>query len=143
MEIIEPIRNSFYQDRPVMYATFWKRFAAHNIDLLIVNVPMYYFDRVVLHDNLYFAFYWGIVVSWLYRALQESGHDMATIGQRALQIKVTDLHCKQITFARATGRHFGKWISSIILFIGYFEMLWDDKSQTLHDKMAGTLVISA
>lgn len=66
---------------------------------------------------------------------------MATLGKKALGIKVTDMYGERITFAQATGRHFGKIISTVILFIGYFMMLWDDRSQTLHDKIAGTLVV--
>ena len=66
---------------------------------------------------------------------------MATIGKKAMRIKVTDLAGNRISFGQATGRHFGKILSAIILLFGYFMMLWDDKSQTLHDKIAGTLVI--
>jgi uncharacterized RDD family membrane protein YckC len=32
-------------------------------------------------------------------------------------------------------------VSAIILLIGYLMMLWDDRKQTLHDKMAATLVL--
>ena len=85
----------------------------------------------------------NIVASWLYSSLQESGPNMATIGKKAMNIKVTDMDGGRISFGQATGRHFGKIISGIILLIGYFMMLWDEKSQTLHDKMAGTLVVES
>jgi uncharacterized RDD family membrane protein YckC len=49
----------------------------------------------------------------------------------------------RISFANASGRFFGKYVSAIILLIGYLMMLWDDKKQTLHDKMAGTLVVKS
>ncbi len=58
-----------------------------------------------------------------------------------MSLKVTDLDGKRISFLRATGRHFGKWISSLILLIGYFMNLWTEKRQTLHDMMAGCLVM--
>ena len=74
-------------------------------------------------------------------ALLESGAKQATLGKRAMGIKVTDVNGNRISFGQATGRHFGKWISSIILLIGYLMMLWDERKQTLHDKMAGTLVV--
>ena len=45
------------------------------------------------------------------------------------------------TFGQATGRYFGKILSTVILFIGYLMMIWDEKKQTLHDKMANTLVV--
>ncbi len=72
----------------------------------------------------------------------ESGGRQATVGKMAMRIKVTDLYGQRISFLNATGRYFGKIISGAILLIGYFMMLWDDKNQTLHDRMAGTLVIN-
>jgi uncharacterized RDD family membrane protein YckC len=60
-----------------------------------------------------------------------------------LGLKVTTTNGERISFGQATGRHFGKYISTIILFIGYLMMIWDDKKQTLHDKMANTLVVKA
>jgi len=83
----------------------------------------------------------NIVAQWLYYALQESGPRQATLGKRALDIKVTNEQGGRISFGQATGRHFGKYLSMLILFIGYLMMLWDDRSQTLHDKMAGTFVV--
>ena len=41
----------------------------------------------------------------------------------------------------ATGRHFGKLLSALIILIGYLIMIWDEKKQTLHDKMADTPVV--
>jgi len=40
----------------------------------------------------------------------------------------------------ATGRHFGKTLSGLILGIGDLWMIWDSDSQTLHDIMAGYYV---
>jgi uncharacterized RDD family membrane protein YckC len=80
---------------------------------------------------------------WIYFALQESSSAQATLGKRALGLKVTSVEGGRISLGQATGRYFGHIISSIILLIGYFMMLWDDKKQTLHDKMADTLVIKA
>jgi uncharacterized RDD family membrane protein YckC len=71
----------------------------------------------------------------------ESGQKKATLGKQAMGLKVTDLSGGRINFGQASIRHFGKFISAIILFIGYLMMLWDSKKQTLHDKIAGTLVI--
>ena len=48
---------------------------------------------------------------------------------------------ERISFGKATGRYFGKIVSSIILGIGYLMVIWSDKKQALHDQMAGTLVL--
>lgn len=83
----------------------------------------------------------SLVVWWLYFALQESSSKQATIGKRAIGIKVADMSGKRISFGKATGRHFGKIISSIILMIGFIMAAFTAKKQALHDMMAGTLVV--
>jgi uncharacterized RDD family membrane protein YckC len=72
----------------------------------------------------------------------ESSERQATFGKIALGIKVTDLNGDRISFAKASGRHFAKIISAIILLIGYIMAAFDSKKQALHDKMAGTLVLN-
>src|SRR5258708_16318856 len=62
----------------------------------------------------------GFVGQWLYFAMSESSSRQATPGKRAMGIIVTDMAGRQVSFGRATGRHFGKMISSLIpLAIGY------------------------
>ena len=41
----------------------------------------------------------------------------------------------------ATGRYFAKFISAIILWIGFMMAGWTARKQALHDIMAGTLVV--
>lgn len=149
--------TGIFPEKTITYASFWERFAAAFIDGLILMVVNFFISLLFggshasTDDN---SFSWGwnisnenpiasllqILVGWLYTALQESSAAQATLGKRAMGIKVADMQGERISFLRATGRHFGKFISSIILFIGFLMMLWDDKKQTLHDKMAGTLV---
>jgi uncharacterized RDD family membrane protein YckC len=73
-------------------------------------------------------------------ALQESSEYQCTLGKRVLKIYVTDLEGRRISFGQATGRHFGKIVSAIILGIGYIMAGFTEKKQGLHDMMAGTLV---
>lgn len=79
-------------------------------------------------------------INYLYFALMESSERMATIGKRAMGLKVCDMNGERISFGRATGRYFAKIISGIILGIGYLMVIWSDKKQGLHDQIAGTLV---
>ncbi len=83
----------------------------------------------------------GIVLNWLYYSLMESSTKQATLGKMALNIKVTDMQGNRITFLNATGRYFGKIISSLIMGIGYIMAGFTEKKQALHDIMAGTLVV--
>ncbi|HEY4678350.1 MAG TPA: RDD family protein, partial [Candidatus Angelobacter sp.] len=75
----------------------------------------------------------------LYFALQESSAHQATVGKRAMNIYVTDLQGRRISFGQATGRHFSRVLSSI-LAIGYIMVAFTEKKQGLHDIIAGTLV---
>ena len=148
----------------IIYASFWERFGAMIIDAIILALASY-FVRMIFHtptaeeivamsqnegfsrtiSATYFssANIVSIVVGWLYFALQDSSAAQATLGKRALNLKVTGMNGERISFLNATGRHFAKYLSAIILFIGYFMMLWDEKKQTLHDKVAGTLIVKA
>lgn len=142
---MEPIQNQesliFTDQPPITYGSFWERFAAIFIDGIILAIVKFMIGFLIsswpfLTENLV-----SVIIYWLYFALQESGSNQATIGKRAMGLRVTDLNGHRVSFARATGRHFGKIISFIIILIGYFMMIWDDRNQTLHDKMAGTLIV--
>ena len=83
----------------------------------------------------------SMVIHWLYFALQESSSAQATLGKRAVGIKVTNLEGQRIGFGQATGRFFGKIISGLTLLIGYMMAGFTDRKQALHDIIAGTLVV--
>ena len=142
----------------VQYAGFWRRFAASLIDGLI-TAPVLFVLQIVFGVS---SFSWGwdgvpdtpgefvryiganalvIVLAWLYSALMESSKYQATLGKMVLGIAVTDMNGQRVSFARATGRHFGKWVSSLILGIGYLMIAFTEKKQGLHDIMAGCLVV--
>ncbi|GAB3430936.1 RDD family protein [Niabella aquatica] len=154
--------NLFNDAPPVVYAGFWERFAAVIIDAIILWI-IGYFIGIILgapsteeiltmsqregFSGTMSATYFStsnitsFIVQWLYSALMISGPWQATFGKRALGIKVTGMNGERISFLNATGRYFATILSAIILLIGYLMMLWDDKKQTLHDKLAGTLVV--
>ena len=79
-------------------------------------------------------------VNWLYEALMESSSHQATLGKMIFGLKVTDLEGNRISFARATGRHFAKYASAMILGIGFIMAGFTERKQALHDMLAGTLV---
>jgi uncharacterized RDD family membrane protein YckC len=79
--------------------------------------------------------------SWLYEAFMESSSYQATLGKMIFGMKVTDLNGNRISFERATGRHFAKWLSAMIFCIGYIMVGFTDRKQGLHDLLAGTLVL--
>src|SRR5262249_29648375 len=66
----------------------------------------------------------------------------ATLGKMLLRIRVADPIGKQISFGRATARHFSKAISTLMLFVGFLMAGWTAQKRTLHDKIAGCLVVA-
>lgn len=141
----------------VKYAGFWLRFVAFIIDEFILgliafvvilpfvgSLPMR--GRPMSPDELapFFGghlFLFWIFIPWLYYALFESSAWQATIGKKALGLTVTDLEGRRIGFGRATGRFFGKILSSVIVWIGFIMIGFTSKKQGLHDILAGTLVL--
>jgi uncharacterized RDD family membrane protein YckC len=81
-----------------------------------------------------------LFASWLYGAFMESSSYQATLGKMIFGMKVTDLNGNRISFERATIRHFAKWLSALVLCIGYIMVGFTDRKQGLHDLLAGTLV---
>lgn len=136
----------------VTYAGFWKRFVASLIDSILLGmvggfigifVGLAYGLTVGTDAGVeWVGNFISVVLGWLYFCLMESSAKQASLGKMALSIKVTDLQGQRLTFARATGRHFGKIVSAITLFIGYIMAGFTAKKQALHDMMAGCLVVN-
>lgn len=133
------------------YATFLSRFLASLIDSIIVYILSFLAGAIV---GFFFGlatggsdgagtlgFIVGTVIGWLYYAVLESSEKQATLGKQALGIVVTDLNGGPISFGKATGRYFAKYLSAIILLIGYIMAAFTEKKQALHDMIAGTLVM--
>jgi len=68
----------------------------------------------------------------------------ATIGKMIVKIKVVDQNNQKPSWGTAIMREtVGKFVSGFIPFyIGHLWMLWDEKKQTIHDKIASTYVIN-
>jgi uncharacterized RDD family membrane protein YckC len=142
------------------YAGFWRRFAALIIDEMFISIVVVGAEAVLdaiwgvnsglrlgifggkqLGAVFALKFMGGTLIHWLYWAGMESSGYQATLGKVALGLKVTDLQGEPISFGRATGRYFGKFISALLLGIGFLMAGLTEKKQALHDIMAGTLVV--
>ena len=119
-------------------AGFWKRFAAaflNGLIIMVCAVPFMFVD-VALY---YVVSLLGQVV---YYTVLEGGPKGQTLGKTALGIRVIDLaRGGPIGYARGFIRYVGRYVSSIVLLLGYLWMLWDSEKQTWHDKMAGSVVV--
>ena len=71
-----------------------------------------------------------------------TGRGGQTPGKMALRIKVIRRDGREIGYGRAALREvIGKFVSGIILCIGYLMVVFDEQKQGLHDRMADTYVI--
>jgi uncharacterized RDD family membrane protein YckC len=65
----------------------------------------------------------------------------ATPGKMACKIQIVTDDGGKVPYSRALGRYFAKWISSMILGIGFLMAAFDDEKRTLHDRICETRVI--
>jgi len=147
----------FQQYQVPNYATFGQRFLAYLIDSLLmvaVFLPLGFLlgvfigisggepnDAAATAASLILNLI-SIIAAWLYSAILESSVWQATVGKKLFGIRVTDMSGNRIGFGKATGRYFGKYLSSIICSIGFIMAAFTEKKQGLHDILASTLVIS-
>ncbi|MFK2876576.1 RDD family protein [Rhodanobacter hydrolyticus] len=143
----------------VVYAGFVRRWAAYLIDGLILGaitfVLIFAFALVLglslalgqghepdpAHAALILLIYPIVFgVSLLYYSLQESSVHQATLGKRALGIKVTDLEGRRISWKHAVGRWFAAALSHLTMDIGFLMAAFTERKQALHDMVASTLV---
>jgi uncharacterized RDD family membrane protein YckC len=145
-------------DAPPEFAGFWRRFGAHIVDMVIVNIGVAAFTYGIFwvalamdpdsYPNLadrqktfnilapVFCFF----LPWLYYSLLESHFTRATVGKRIFGFCVTDMSGQQITFFRASIRYWGMILSVLTLFIGFFMCAWTKRRQCLHDMISGCLL---
>ncbi|GGJ97343.1 RDD family protein [Luteimonas terricola] len=149
----------------VVYAGFWRRWAALFIDQLILGVGFYgtLFAVAILvgiaggmewietldsgdANPAVMVAYIGFVLLYyvaaaLYFSLFESSRHQATPGKMALGIKVVDQHGQRLSFGHALGRWVAATLSYLTLYIGFLMAAFTERKRALHDMVAGTLVV--
>ncbi len=137
------------------FAGFWIRFGAWFIDYIIlaiasavILIPLTLMGAVSLDQPAVLVTIQIIssILNFIIPAVYESwfvGKYAATPGKMACKIKVVMADGDQVSFARAIGRHFAKYISGLILGIGYIMAGFDDQKRSLHDRICDTRVIKS
>ncbi|MBV8392745.1 MAG: RDD family protein [Alphaproteobacteria bacterium] len=139
------------------YGGFWIRVVAYIIDIILLDIGLYIVAAIVgmpvvpthysagdsLTDALGQFQLLSLVVTWLYFSLMESSARGATVGKMAVGLRVVTDQGNRLSFLRATGRFFAKFVSALLLGIGFLMVAFTDTKRGLHDMMAGTLVVKS
>ena len=142
-------------------AGFWIRFVAYIVDAFVLMLALVLIGGVIIGLAVAISGTGGmdsevaigaavvlailayLVIGWLYEALLTSGRRGATLGKRAVGVRIVCADGTPLSFGRATGRHFLKvFVTPMIPFaIGYLMAGFTARKRALHDIMADTFVI--
>ncbi|HWB62034.1 MAG TPA: RDD family protein [Chitinophagales bacterium] len=136
------------------YASGLQRLGAFIIDRLLLSTiaslfvwhwwwSPYSFDSNWLHLSFKF---WGYNIFRetaiiIYYAIMESSSYHATLGKIVFGLKVVDKNNNPVDFSKALLRNLSKILSGLVLGIGYVMIIFDERKQGLHDKIADTFVV--
>lgn len=129
------------------YAGFLKRFLAVLIDgilIALVTAPLPGNTVTYGDGSAYSSNPWVWPVSAIYGVFMISKYG-ATLGKMAMKIRVQNMETgANLTIVEAILREVvGKFLSSLVIGLGYFWMLWDKDKQTWHDKIAKSVVVNS
>lgn len=131
------------------YASFGRRFIAAIIDAIIVFVVQFVLTMpfpetapgIQPTTGAMLAQIIGTLFALIYYVyfIYKEG---ATPGKKLMKIRVVREDGQPITVIGAILREVvGKFVSGIVIGLGYLWVLWDKKKQAWHDKIAGTIVV--
>ena len=153
----------YFEEKGVYFPTednlagFWWRLLAYIIDSVIVSnllslftaditAPLYkkIAANAIKPEDLPLFFkitMLNFLVFSLYNAILEATPMQGSLGKRLCQLVVVDTDGRRLSFARALARNLSKLLSQMVFLIGYLAVLWDDRKQAWHDKIAKTYVL--
>ena len=84
----------------------------------------------------------GFFVAAIYYVTLDASAQQGTWGKQIVGLKLTDLEGRRISFGRAIGRFFARYLAICTCGIGMLLPLFTQKRQTLHDLICGCLVVN-
>jgi len=143
----------------IKYAGFWVRYAASFIDGMIIIILIFILGLIfiitsvdggmaALENEGNSGIGSGVslrlcisVLIWIYFIVMTKNYG-ATLGKRAMGIKVISDKSENLSWGQVVLREtLGKFISAIILYIGYLMADFTARKQGLHDMIASTVVV--
>lgn len=135
-------------EKELVYAGFWKRFAALFIDGLLITVASVILILILAlltggNSGLMVAMFYLLLfgLSAYYFVSMEAGPHSATWGKRWLNLKVLDSDGARLSTGRAFARWLAHGISNITFYIGYVMQPFTERKQALHDIVSATVVV--
>lgn len=142
----------------IRYAGFWRRFGAVFIDgiiMYVANLPIGLLFGLLMpamssaQKDITSPLFWPSVgIMYVLQLFIPAcyviimlGKYGATLGKKAVGIKVVMSDGSPITYGRSTGRYFATILSGLIMNIGYIMAAFDEEKRALHDHMCNTRVI--
>lgn len=122
-----------------MTASFWMRVLAHNIDLVILLIPFYGLSVYIKNDMIFYPLL--LVIYLLYHLVFELSDMKGSPGKYFNKLKVVHMTGTTLTVNRCIIRNLGKVLSILPFFLGFTLAMFNNKNQTLHDRLAGSIVI--
>ncbi len=156
----QKLREGIQPTGAMRYAGFWIRFVAVVVDgiaLYIVSMIFFAISMIFIHidwanigrsqadimqllalEGIWALF--NLIVSAVYETWM-IGRFGATAGKMACSLLVVNSDGTKLSYQRALGRHFAKYLSSFTLGIGYIMAGLDEEKRSLHDRVCDTRVI--
>lgn len=136
------------------YSGFWVRWAARMIDCVIIVIIMIivfvpFFLSVGLLSAIpgmgifaqFFGMFFGLIIGWSYYIILTHKYQ-ATVGKILVGAQVVAEDGKKLSLEHLILREtIGKFVSGLILCIGYLMAAFTSKKQGLHDYIARSVVV--
>jgi uncharacterized RDD family membrane protein YckC len=154
MRVCPACFNRLYEKDEVFvrYAGFGERLGALVIDWVLFFVVSLFFN-LIFQVALFsrgsegelgiLLFFMAMLGLWSFYNVAMWTLTGATIGKRALGIKVVGPDHKPPSLPRSLARYAMYWVSTAFFLLGFFWAAWEPKHRAWHDLAAGTEVIVA
>ncbi len=138
------------------FAGFLVRFFAYITDMFIVGILLFGFKIPAVIQSfsnpngffvrdVFFNYTFYDVIAFILTSLYfilMTYYCGATIGKMLLRIKVVSIEDRDLKLSEVVVREiFGKYLSALIIFIGYLMIIPDEQKRSFHDRISDTRVI--
>jgi len=143
-------------------ASFWIRFGAYFVDMIILYVLLSFVMAFLILNKLivdlrayatpeaiakmpykdFLLLEMVLILTMLiYNTACEASGMKATIGKRVFKLVVVDADGMRLSFLNSLGRNIGKIVSVSLYFIGFISIFFTEHRQAMHDLLAKTYVV--